>query len=292
VLSVALSRDGRYALTGGRDWTVRLWDLTSDPPGREVRSLEGHREAVLSVALSGDGTRAASCGSDRSIRVWNLATGEELFRRFWQEGPVWSVAFSPDGKRLLSGGNSRESQAVVVWDVESRQEIERVKTEISDHTSVAISPDGRWRAAGGSDRATAFWRSEAGADVRHLEPGAGSSQQRLAFSGGSRFLFVGSSDGTVRRIDVENPDLRQQLQSYAGGSKPLTGVACSADDSLLAASAEDGRVFLWDAATTAMIREWRLPGKVNGVAFDAKGRHLALACGNGAVFFLRVPRGE
>jgi WD40 repeat protein len=67
VLSVAISPDGRRAISGGADGTVRLWDLVA---GTELRKLEGHRDQVWSVAFSRDGRLALSSGQDGSVRIW------------------------------------------------------------------------------------------------------------------------------------------------------------------------------------------------------------------------------
>jgi WD40 repeat protein len=67
-----LSADGRTAVSGSGDRTVRVWDLAE---GRCTAALEGHKYGVLSVALSADGRTAVSGSADRTVRVWDLASG-------------------------------------------------------------------------------------------------------------------------------------------------------------------------------------------------------------------------
>ena len=75
VWGVAISPDGRRALSGSGRWTldsadttVRLWDLET---GKELHKLAGHTQTVWNVAFLTDGKKALSCG-DKSVRLWQL----------------------------------------------------------------------------------------------------------------------------------------------------------------------------------------------------------------------------
>ena len=69
VESVVMSTDGRRAVSGSGDWTVRLWNLET---GRLMRLFEGHSGLVYAVALAPDERRVASASEDRSVRIWNV----------------------------------------------------------------------------------------------------------------------------------------------------------------------------------------------------------------------------
>ena len=100
VRSAALSPDGKIALSGGVDGTVKLWEVAS---GRELQSFVGHRGGVLSVAFSPEGKFALSGDSDGTVKVWEVANGRELLSFVGHQGGILSVAFSPDGRFVLSG---------------------------------------------------------------------------------------------------------------------------------------------------------------------------------------------
>ncbi|MBN2684295.1 MAG: WD40 repeat domain-containing protein, partial [Pontiellaceae bacterium] len=115
VTEVALSPDGRRAISGSGDATLRVWDLES---GQCLKILEGHGGWVGSVALSPDGRRALSGSSDKTVRVWDLDSGQCLNILEGHSDSVESVALSPDGRRALSGSSDK---TVRVWDLESGQ---------------------------------------------------------------------------------------------------------------------------------------------------------------------------
>ena len=90
IRGVAISGDGRTAVSGGDDGTVRVWDLAG---AAAPRLLTGHAGAVLAVAVSGDGRTAVSGGDDGTVRVWDLAHDREQ-ARWIADGDVMAVAFN------------------------------------------------------------------------------------------------------------------------------------------------------------------------------------------------------
>src|SRR5262249_49667788 len=90
----------------------------------EVRRLEGHTTPIAWATFSADGKQALSCSWDHFMRLWDVEMGKEL-RRFEPPEEVWSVAFSPDGRRALSagGGGWKDGQFTVadagirLWDL-------------------------------------------------------------------------------------------------------------------------------------------------------------------------------
>jgi len=103
VNSVALTPDGRLALTGSHDGTARLWDLAS---GRCLQTLEGHTDQVWSVAIAANGRLALTGSFDGTARLWELASGRCVGAL---EGDNTSVALTPDG-RLGSPGDAMGSR--------------------------------------------------------------------------------------------------------------------------------------------------------------------------------------
>src|SRR5262249_38279897 len=102
VVSVAISPDGKYILSGSKDKSLRLWSATT---GEQLVKLDGPAP-LLAVAFSPDGKHVAA-GFDaadkaKPFRVWDLATKQEL-SGFSAPGGCAALAFLPDGRRLLAG---------------------------------------------------------------------------------------------------------------------------------------------------------------------------------------------
>src|SRR5262249_53487101 len=128
--TLALTRDGRRAVTCSNDTTLIVWDLAG---GQELHRLEGHTEHVWGLALSPDGRLALSGGGGQrrgdqwlagvaiALRVWDPEKGTER-RRFARghTGPISSVDISPDGRRAISGG---ADATVRLWDVTTGTEL-------------------------------------------------------------------------------------------------------------------------------------------------------------------------
>jgi hypothetical protein len=93
VRSVAVSPDGRHAVSGSSDGTVAVWDLQT---GERLRTLAGHQGEVRSVVVSPGGRHAVSGSFDGTVAVWDFQTGERLRTLAGHQGEVRSVAVDTD----------------------------------------------------------------------------------------------------------------------------------------------------------------------------------------------------
>jgi hypothetical protein len=208
VLAVALSPDGRLALSGGKDRTARLWDLAA---GKEVRQLTQLGGPVYAVAFTPDGKQALIAGYDSnrqvteqpiskapagSLTLWEVATGAQVRSYGGHHGPVYAVAFSPDGKQFLSGGYD---ETVRLWDTITCQELESWhKPEarsggsfLKPVTSVAFSRDGQYALLGSYDKMVRRWS---------LGNSAASRSQRAGLESAMAMLQTFSGHGATARL--------------------------------------------------------------------------------------------
>lgn len=109
VLGVAVTVDGRYAISASSDHTLKVWELAS---GRETLTLVGHTDRVLGVTVTSDGRYAISASRDKTLKVWQLSDGREVCALIGHTGWVESVAVTPDGRRVVSASGDK---TLKVW---------------------------------------------------------------------------------------------------------------------------------------------------------------------------------
>jgi WD40 repeat protein len=123
--------------------TVRWFNAETGEP--LATSSEGHRQVVLGIAFSSDGARAASAADDGTVAIWEPASLQLITTFKGHMHSAWVVAFSPDNRRLATGGGHRD--AVKLWDLSTHREVLNLPGKSFHFALVTFSPDGRWLAA-------------------------------------------------------------------------------------------------------------------------------------------------
>ncbi|MBI1918237.1 MAG: protein kinase [Planctomycetes bacterium] len=242
VTSVSFSADGKRITSGSYDKTVRVWDAHT---GQEQLTLKGHTGRVHSVAFSADGKRIASgsTGQDGKInplwrgelKVWDAHSGQELLTLKQRTYEVHSVVFSPDGKRIVSGGD----ETVKVWDDHTGQEVLTLKGHTSWVSSVAFSADGKRIASGSYDQTVKVWDAQTGKEQLTLQGHA----FRVCFSPDGKRIVSGG-----RTVKVWDAQTGQEVLTLKGHTSLVSSVAFSADGKRIASASGDKTVKVWDAA--------------------------------------------
>jgi WD40 repeat protein len=200
-----------------------------------------------------------------------------------RHGPVFGVAFSPNGKTLATAD---ADGTVSLVDVRSDKPLGR---SLSGHSSivdsVAFSPDGRILASGGVDGTIRLWNTGSDASLGAPIPGRSGIIYGVAFSPDGRLLASAGADGTIRLWEVRTH--RSLGPPLTGRDGAFYGVAFSPRGHALAAAGGDGTIRLWNTRTeTPKLLGRPLVGhngNVYSVAFSRDGRTLASAGADGSI---------
>jgi WD40 repeat protein/serine/threonine protein kinase len=233
--SLALSRDGRLALTTSADRTLRLWDIanieTTTP--RRVRREDADMDKVV---FSPDERRAAYTIGD-TIRLCDLKTGDELMTFRGHSGRIWGLAFYASGRRLVSGG--WDDGTIRTWNAETGEEVRQSK---ADHVrSLAVFPDGP-RVLASTWWTIGVWDLVTLQQLRRPHLADGNGCPVAVSPDGRRALFGRISNNDTLLWDLETSELLGNFVGHTGG---VYGVAFSRDGRRAASVSFDKTVRVW-----------------------------------------------
>ena len=263
VSGVIFTLDGKYLATAGLDKVIRVWDWQT---GQVVRVLRGQVGAgdegrINAVALSPDGRRLAAAGQmtlpgkpAQHIRIYDFETGEIVQLLSGHTRKVLSLAFSPDGTRLVSGSGDRTA---LVWDLTTGGALHRLDQHNAEVYAVGFTPDGARIVTGSFDKRVRLWRSADGGLIAELK---GHKDQIYKLAVSATTIASGSVDGEIRLWDSEKG---RHLRTFKQGRVAVGSLNFSPDGRWLLSTCGGGNScnvdaqYIWNVATGNVTRAYR-----------------------------------
>jgi WD40 repeat protein/tetratricopeptide (TPR) repeat protein len=315
--AVVFSPDSRVLVSAGEDSVALFWEAATGKPVVRVARPVGDLRRSFQLGVSGRSSGFDLGGSSRDMLgrhgrepIWGPDRGRSEGRRGNQGAAVYALAFSKDGKKLVTAGRDGEA---IVWDMQrgafvpamhlkerKRIEVYQPDRNVAAVYAVAFSPDDRLVAVGADDGTVRLWdvthfdpdgfirrARENQADVPRLwdeatkpRPAAGPLKHdgpvvALAFSPDGKALLTGSGDGTARLWEVSGGKPLLRPLPHGG---PVVGVAFRPDGRRCVTASWDGGARLWDPATGELVGQpLAHQGKVLAAAFSPDGHTLVTA---------------
>lgn len=259
-ISVDISPNGRYLVTGGRDTLVTLWDLHTN---RRLAAMTGHGAAIQSCRFNYDGTKVVTTAMDGTASIWDVESRTQERILDGEKGYyVWWATFSPDGKRVVTCHNDG---TVILWDAATGIEDSRFHPHAEGVRYAEFTPDGTRLLTTSVDRTASISDVRTGMTRKRfvhstITPYVGYPSKKamnLAIVNAIQLTKDGSvaitcgHNGEVKFWDAQTGTLIRS-RSYHNGA-PVSMVRLTADDKVLISVGDDGTMAIIDTRTGALL---------------------------------------
>jgi WD40 repeat protein len=246
--TIALSPDGKRAVSGSDDGAVRLWDIDT---GKVIAKWMGHAIGVTSLCWSRDSQRVVSGSYGGTVWVWDAETGETVL------GPlkltnVWAAVYSPDETMIAAGGwGGADTGCIKIWNSNAGKLV--INLERSEPTGLvyclAWPGEGKTLISGSNNGKITIWNTTTWQQIAVLT-GHISAVCDIEISPNGRILASASWDTTVRLWNLENG---LPISSPLQHANSVQCLSFSADGKVLATGCWDNNAYTWDVS--AIVRE-------------------------------------
>jgi cytochrome c len=244
VRALAITADGKTAISGSFDETAIRWSLARDAAEQVMRFHDG---SVNAVAVLPDG-RIATAGQDRRVALWTPGADKPTTVLAGHEAPVVALAVSPNGALIASASWDR---TVRVWPL-AGGEPRVLDGHAQNVNGVAFLPDGRALVSAGYDLTLRIWPLAGGAPTVATLPTALNAVAAAA----DGEIVTGGADGKVYFVSPSG----EQRGAVAAAETPIIALTVSRDGALVAAAGIRGSVAIIDRKSRTVTRTLVGPG--------------------------------
>jgi WD40 repeat protein/serine/threonine protein kinase len=261
IASASFSSDGKYALTGGSDQSVKIWDIERKQVLLKLaRPHRGRITAALFSPAAGS-LNFLTAGNDGSVKVWQWNGPEAqptMTHEFTHSDEVIGAAISPDGRHIATACADNQAR---IWDLQNPEKPLTLSGHKDKVLAVAFSandkrfgnPAGLFLATASEDNTAIVWDAQTGKQLTRPLEGHSAGVTSVAFYGNGDRLITGSKDATARVWDPRLSEIGttgelltgREVLTLTGHSTGLTSVSFSPDGRFALTAGDDGNVILY-----------------------------------------------
>jgi WD40 repeat protein/serine/threonine protein kinase len=257
------------------------WDHLNYISDQSIRTIQDVNLAssnwLCSFVLSPDGSHFA-CPVNNDIKIWNTATGTERITLRGHKRYVIAIAYSPDGKRIASGG---QDKTIKIWNVITGNELMTLRGHKSKVTSVSFSPDGKKIVSGSGDGTVKLWDAKNATELFTMR-GHQDRISSVAFSPDGK--WIASSGGLDTMIKIWNASTGSGVTTLVGDKKWVYPVVFSPDSSCVAFGGLDKVVRIWDLTRQSEKAVMKgHTGIIEALVFTPDGKRIVSSSSDGTI---------
>jgi WD40 repeat protein len=300
--SAKFSPDGRRVVIASDDTFAKVWDIKS---GTVIHSLEGHLHGVTDAMYSPDGKIIlTSGGHDKTAKIWDATTGLLLSNLNKHTNFIESSSFSPNGEYIITA--SLDNTAII-WNARTGKIIHILQGHTNEVNFATFSLDNKLVISVSKDNTAKIWEVQTGRLLFTLN-GHTASVIAADFSPNARHVATISKDGSTKIWDLATGQLLNNLEKksppfistrYDTYKKDFLGkirlefykTVFSSDGQLIATTAKDGFVNVWDANTGNLVLRINA-GEITSMSFSVDSNMLLISAVNSTAYVWNPKTGE
>jgi WD40 repeat protein len=277
VFACSFTPDGAFALSGGWDGHLRLWNAGT---GDAVTGLATGGKAVSACAVSPSGKFWLAGTLDGQLSIWDAEAQTRAGQFLAHTRPISAIVFGDDDHTMVTASWDR---SVTLWNLEREREAKPLNGHSDCVAGCRFTPDGKRLLSWAHDGTLRLW------ELKPLQPlatltGHGDRVTAAAVSPDGRWAASGSRDGVVKLWDLEQ---QRELQSLSAAAE-VRACFFLLDGATLVTADMRGRLGLYAVPGLEARGELVTSQAIQCADLDPAGSRIAVGCADGRVYFVSV----
>ena len=265
IMSVAVTPDSKYIVSGSEDKTLRIWEIST---GRVLACLTDHTETIWGVCVSPNMKYIGTASGDKIVGLFSFQERRLIHSYKGHMNPIFCIACSNSSRYLASGAQDKD---VGLWDIETLKDIILLKGHTDTVFSVKFTANDELLISGAADYTLRIWSVAEKRILEKIDTKSGMIES-LAITKDGKYLGFGDRSNNVHLWDWEQ---KKSIKIFKDHKKWVKCVAVSSDDRYIASASNDASIRIWNITEKRI--EIVMHGHANtirSVAYSPDGKYL------------------